>query len=144
MGSLKHKDHRKFVETEGWEKKGTARGKGKTGDHHRYTLKLADGTVLATRVSHGSGSIDDPGLVARILKDQLAVSEEDFYLCVKKGKLPPRPTAPSASVPETGLDAKLVRNLIRRAGLPEAEVLAMTKHEAVEAWQKHLASGPQD
>lgn len=141
MRPLAHRDHKKFVEVEGWEKKGTTRGKGKTGDHHRYLLRLATGDVLRTRVSHGSGSIGDPNLVAQVLRDQLQVSEKDFYLCVEHGVLPPRPQPPSVTVPADGIDATLVRNLIRKVGLSQAEVAAMTKEQAVEAWQSFLAAG---
>lgn len=139
MGALSHADHRKFVETEGSPKKDTARGSGKTGDHHRYTLRLANGDVLATRVSHGAGAINDLKLVAKILRDQLQVIEADFYECVRKGKRPPRPAPERPSVPEGGLDAKLVRNLIRKAGLSQDTVAAMTKEQAVDAWNRHLA-----
>lgn len=141
MGPLSHAAHRKFVETESWQKKGTARGSGKTGDHHRYTLRLANGDVLTTRVSHGAGAVNDPKLVAKILRDQLQVTEADFYACVRRGKLPPRPAPERPSVPEGGLDAKLVRNLIRKAGLSQDTVAAMTEEQAVDAWNQHLAGG---
>ena len=66
MKPLPHSAHRKFVETQGWEKNGTARGSGKTGDHYRCNLHLATREVLTTRVSHGSGQINDPKLIAAI------------------------------------------------------------------------------
>ena len=37
------------------------------------------------------------------------------------------------------LDAKLVRNLIRKVGLTEADVAKLTKAEAARHWQEHLA-----
>ena len=141
MGSLSHSEHRKFVETEGWEKKGTARGSAKTGDHDRYTLRLATGHVLSTRVSHGAGQINDRNLVAKIFREQLQVTEKDFYLCVRKGKLPPRPAPDKPSVPDEGLNAKLVRNLIRKVGLAQEAVASMTKDQAAEAWNRYLAEG---
>jgi hypothetical protein len=138
---LPHSAHRKFVETEGWERKGTSRGSGKTGDHYRYNLCLATGDVLTTRVSHGSGQINDPKLIAAIYRDQLAVSEESFWRCVEDGVLPPRPEPPSAAPEGEALDAKLVRNLIRRVGLSEAEIATFTKAEAVRRWEKYLSEG---
>lgn len=141
MGPLSHADHRTFVETEGWENKGTARGTGRTGDHHRYTLALANGDVLYTRVSHGPGGIDDPGLVRHILRDQLRVSDEDFYRCVRDGVLPPRPQPAVPPRPAEGIDAKLMRNLVRKVGLSAGQIAAMSKAEAVKAWQDYLAGG---
>ena len=144
MRPLPHSAHRKFVETEGWEKKGTARGPSKTGDHYRYELVLTTGDVLTTRVSHGPGQINDPRLVAAILRDQLAVTEDDFWRCVEKGVLPPRPQASPSTATREALDAKLVRNLVRKVGLTEADGAKLTKAEAVRRWQEHLSKGTED
>ncbi|MFI4971208.1 MAG: hypothetical protein ACHP7H_00895 [Hyphomicrobiales bacterium] len=136
---LAHSDHKKFVEIEGWTKKGTVSGAGKSGDHFRYSLRLNTGEILYTRVSHGSGSINDPSLVASILREQLRVSEQDFYRCVNDGTLPPRPAPDDLEAPVEGLDAKLVRNLINKVGLSQPEVAAINKAEAVERWLKYLS-----
>lgn len=141
MRPLSHADHRRFVETEGWQKKGTARSTKNTGDHHRYTLTLETGDILHTRVSHGSGAISDPNLVAAILREQLQVTEADFYACVNDGTLPPRPSPARPPTPSDGLDAKLVRNLIRKVGLSQSEVAAMDKEQAVAAWTAYLSRG---
>ncbi len=140
MRPLTHGDHHKFVETEGWTKKGTASSSKKTGDHFRYTLTLSTGDVLYTRISHGSGQLDDPKLIGAIFRTQLGVTEEDFYRCVEKGILPPRPqTNPERSA--EGLDAILVRNLIRKVGLSQNQVAKMNKAQAVDAWNKYLSEG---
>lgn len=140
MRPLTHADHRKFVETEGWTKKGTASSSKKTGNHFRYTLTLSTGDVLYTRISHGSGQLDDSKLVGEIFRTQLGVSEEDFYRCVEKGILPPRPqTIPER--PAEGLDAILVRNLIRKVGLSQNKVAKMSKAQAVAEWNKYLSEG---
>jgi hypothetical protein len=129
------------VEVEGWTRKGTSRGKGKTGDHYRYTLTLSNGEILYTRVSHGSGQLDDPKLIAHVLRDELAVSEKDFWACAEKGKLPPRPRTPAPPASGEALDAKLVRNLIRKVGLSEAEIATLTKQDAITRWNEYLARG---
>jgi len=139
---LAHADHKKFVETEGWKKQGTTRGARKTGNHFRYTLRLSTGDILYTRVSHGSGSIKDHSLVALILREQLRVSEEDFYRCVNDGTLPPRPAPESPPVPSEGLDAKLVRSLINKVGLSQIEVAKLSKADAVERWRQYLTDHP--
>jgi hypothetical protein len=128
MRPLKHADHRKFVETEGWNKTGTASSNKKTGNHFRYTLTLSTGDILYTRISHGSGQLDDAKLIGAIFR------------CVEKGILPPRPqTIPERSA--EGLDATLVRNLIRKVGLSQIQVAKMSKAQAVAAWNKYLSEG---
>ena len=139
MRPLTHAAHRRFVETEDWTEKGTARGSRKTGSHYRYNLTLATGEVLTTRLSHRAGQINDPKLVAAILRDQLAVSEEDFWACVDSGRPPPRPKSQEPPPAEEALDAKLVRNLIRKVKLSETEIAGLTKAEAERRWENYLA-----
>lgn len=141
MRPLTHAAHRKFVETEGWEKKGTATGKKKSGDHHRYTLRLATGDILYTRVSHGTGQLDNPNTVAAVFRIQLEVTEDDFWSCVDNGVLPPRPQPDKPKTPADSLDAPLMRNLIRKVGLSITDVAKLTKDEAVKIWQDHLTAG---
>ena len=64
-------DLRRFVEIDTWEE--LERVRGGAGDHRRYRKVLADGTILRTRVSHGSGEIGDAGLWKRIWRDQLGL-----------------------------------------------------------------------
>jgi hypothetical protein len=142
MRPLPYAALRKFVEIEGWAAKGKARRSGATGDHYQYTLTLTTGEVLATRISHGTGQYDDPKLVASILRNQLKVTEEDFWRCVEHGVLPPRPQPPGPPVTGPVLDAKLVRNLLRRVGLTQAEIATLSKAEAVARWQEWLTSHP--
>jgi hypothetical protein len=129
---LTHAAHKKFVTTEGWSKEKTARGR--TGDHFRYALALADGRILSTRVSYGSGAINDPTLIAVILRDQLEVSEEAFWACVENGALPPRPASQVHAPQGERLDYMLVRNLISKVGLSMDEVGSLSREEALRRW----------
>lgn len=131
---------RTFVDNEGWQDKDKKSGR-KTGDHHRYTLVLATGDVLYTRISHGSGGVDDPALFAEILRNQLKVTKEQFWACVKDGTLPPRPCAAPAP-PANAIDAKLARNLLRKVGLTSADLAGLDQARAVEVWQRYLAGEP--
>ncbi|MGI8806584.1 MAG: cytotoxic translational repressor of toxin-antitoxin stability system, partial [Acidimicrobiales bacterium] len=64
-----------------------------------------------------------------------------FYRCVNEGVRPARPKAPEPERPAEGIDAKLMRNLLRRVGLTSAQVASMSKAEAVKAWEDYLSSG---
>jgi len=72
------------------------------------------------------------------------VTEEDFWCCVERGILPPRPQPPAPPVTGSVLDVTLVRDLLRRVGLTQAEIAAMSKAEAVARRQEWLASHPDD
>ncbi|GAA3929414.1 cytotoxic translational repressor of toxin-antitoxin stability system [Microbacterium soli] len=110
--------------------------------HHRtYELPLWDGRILRTRISR---PIDRTGYAAsmwsHILREQLEVSADAFWFCVRKHIRPergePKPTPPRKSVP-----LHLVREL-SRLGIPETEILEL---DAAEAAQRHaqLLAGQQ-
>jgi hypothetical protein len=73
--------------------------------------------------AHGSS------LWSHILRDQLNVSEPEFWNCARDGVKPDRgiPEPPAAALP-----AELVHLLINRVGVSESEVAAMSKADAVE------------
>jgi hypothetical protein len=131
-------DHDKFCSVEGWTPVRDARGR--TGTHHvTYELHLPDGRVLRTRISHPPDRTTyGSSIWSHILRDQLGVSEEEFWACVRDGIKPERgvPEAPPDALP-----ADLVYLLIMRVGLAEKEVAAMTKAEAVERLNRYWAAG---
>jgi hypothetical protein len=131
-------DHDRFCHVEGWRRVRDARGR--TGTHHvTYELDLPDGRILRTRVSHPPDRTDyGPSLFAHILRDQLAVSEAEFWACVRDGT-PPDRGAPSA--PPSSLPADLVQLLVRRVGLAEDDVRRMTRAEAIERAQRYWTDG---
>lgn len=127
-------DHDAFCKNEGWQRVRDARGR--TGTHHvTYELTLPDGRVLRTRISHPPGRVTyGPALWAHILRDQLQVTEEEFWACARDGVQPDRggPAAPAEALP-----ADLAYMLVHRVGLAESDVAAMTKAEAVERLQRY-------
>ncbi len=132
------KDHQAFCEAEGWLRVRDARGR--AGTHHvTYELALPDGRVLRTRISHPVDRSDyGPGLWSHILRDQLQVSEAEFWACVRDGVTPDRGVR---QIPAAALPADLVRVLISRVGLSDAEVAAMSKDEAIARLERYWTSG---
>lgn len=132
------KDHEAFCAAEGWQRVRDARGR--TGTHHvTYELALPDGRILRTRISHPvDRSGYGPSLWSHILRDQLHVTEQEFWSCVRENLKPDRgaPEPPAAALP-----ADLVRMLITRVGLPEAEVAAMSKDQAIARLQQYWTDG---
>lgn len=131
-------DHLQFCRIEQWREVRNATG-GKVGAHITFVLPLDDGRILRTRISHPPTKSKTYGksIWAHILRDQLDVTEEQFWDCVKSKILPPRSVPPP---PRQGIPADLYRLLTVQAGLPESDVRAMTKAEAVAAatayWQR--------
>jgi len=130
-------DHDKFCQVERWRAVRDARGR--RGTHHiTYELELPDGRILRTRISHPINRCDyGPSMWRHILRDQLQVSESEFWACVQDGIRPDR----GAPVPRTrSLPADLVHLLITKVGLTEAEVAAMSRNDAIARLQQHWAA----
>lgn len=128
-------DHEKFCRAEGWQ---PVRDAGRTGTHHvTYELALHDGRILRTRISHPVvRSSYSQHIWSHILRDQLDVDQAAFWACLRDGIKPNRgaPESPAGALP-----AELVNLLLRRVGLSEAEVAAMTRAEAVARMQEYWA-----
>lgn len=133
-------DLRRFVEIDAWEE--LERVRGGTGDHNRYRKVLADGTILRTRVSHGSGEIGDAGLWKRIWRDQLGLESEDVFWQsladrkpVDRGDVqPPAPSSPS-------IPGWVVAGLLR-TGMLEADIAALDAGEAQRLLEERWATPP--
>ena len=98
-----------------------------------YELALPDGNVLRTRVSHPIDRSDyGPAFWSHVLRDQLKITEDEFWDCVNNGVRPPRgvPQVPSHSLP-----AELVHQLVVKFRVPEVEVASMDKEQAVSLLQ---------
>lgn len=126
--------HEQFCKTEDWERVLSATGK-PTQDHVRYQLALPDGRILKTKISRPIRNDGGYGrdLFSRILgPDQLDVTEQGFWDCVREGVLPERGVSVMFGKPEEALSASLVHQLTANAGLSMDEVSTLSKEEAVE------------
>lgn len=129
-------DHNQFCLNEEWELVRDARGRA-VGHHVTYELPLRDGNIQRTRISHPvNKQTYGPRLWKTILRDQLEVTEEEFWACVKDKQLPDR-GQDEDETPEEALPAGLVYQLIHVAGVPEDEVKTMTLEQAVARMTAH-------
>jgi hypothetical protein len=131
-------DHGRFCHIERW--KPVRDAPGRTGTHHvTYEFALPDGRIVRTRTSHPvDRSTYGPSLWSHILRDQLQVSEPEFWSCVRDRVKPDRgmPEPPAEALP-----ADLAYLLIHRVGLSESEVAVLTKAEAVDRLNRYWAEG---
>jgi hypothetical protein len=128
-------DHRAFCDNEGWGLVRDARGG--TSGHHAltYELRLHDGRILRTRISHPpDGSTYGANIWSHILRDQLDVAEETFWACARDGVKPDRgePEAPAETLP-----ADLAHLLVTRLHLSNAEIALMSRDEAFARMQEY-------
>ena len=132
--------HEKFCRIEGWRPVRDARGR--TGTHHcTYELDLPDGRILRTRISHPPDRTDyGPGIWRHILRDQLDVSEEQFWTCVRDG-IPPGRAA--ANLPAHALPAEVVHLLLTRVKLTQADVAMLSLEQAVARLAQYWTDGDQ-
>lgn len=120
-------DHERFCITEGWAQVTGARGRA-VSHHATFTFATPQGDILRTRISHPIGrETYAPSMWARILRDQLHVSANEFWVCVLDGMLPAR-GAPK--VPDAALPLPLVARLVRELGLSRAEIAKLSAEEA--------------
>ena len=128
------RDHLRFCKVEGWEEVRSATGRA-VRHHATFELRIPSGDILRTRISRSSGAKTyGARLWAHILRDQLHVSEDEFWRCVRDGHKPDRGAAPA---PPTALPSDLVYRLRNDVGLPEGEIAAMSLQEAVERMQRY-------
>lgn len=109
------KDLRLFCEHDNWKPK-------KTTDHYRYSKDLPDGRSLRTKASFGNAQIGDAGVFAAILRQQLHVTEAEFWRVVD-GRGPAQHTPRTEPPPPAGpaLSTKTVLKL-RKRGVTEQQV----------------------
>lgn len=134
----RRKDHLKFCLTEGWTEVRNASGQ--TVRHHQtFELSLPDGRILRTHISRPPDSKDTygPGLWSRILRDQLGVTPDEFWACVRDRVVPDRG---ATKLPVESIPADVLTILVNR-GVPEQEVLRMSRQQAL-ALMHDLLSKP--
>ncbi len=132
------RDHQRFCAVEGWERVRSARGK--RGTHHTtYELALPNGDILRTRVSRPPDRTEyGASMFSHILRDQLQVTEEEFWACVRD-RVPPDRGQPSEN--RETIPTDLIWKLRNEVGIPEAEIADMTRKEAIDRMQVYWTTG---
>lgn len=99
-------------------------------------LERHDGRVLRTRISRPANRESyGPALWKLILTEQLSVTEEQFWACVKDRRLPDR-GGDSGDLPSRQCRPSWSSRPLN-IGLPETQVAQMTLEEAVATMTEH-------
>jgi hypothetical protein len=122
--------HDDFCVTEGWE---IVHGStGKPVQYHRtYELVIPSGDILRTRISKPvDRTTYSASMWSAILRDQLKVTNDEFWNCVQNKVLPDRGGTPLASNPKA-LPLHLLNELIERVGMSPDEAIKLTLEQAL-------------
>jgi len=126
--------HATFVRTEGWQPVASTH-------HETHELELHDGRVLRTRISRPPDrTTHGPSLWAHVLRDQLDVTEQEFWDCVRDGVAPDR-GAPQTPDPAATIPAEVVHLLVERVGLTREQVAALGRDGAITRLNEYWADG---
>lgn len=123
--------HDDFCVLEGWE---IVHGStGKPVQHHRtYELVIPSGDILRTRISKPiDRTTYSASMWSAILRDQLKVTNDEFWDCVQNKVLPDR----GAVIPEPNpkaLPLHLLNELIERVGMTPEDAIQLTLEEALQ------------
>jgi hypothetical protein len=132
-------DLERFCKIDGWTKD-TATG-GKRQRHIRYEKTLGpDEQPLRTQVSHDRDKLYSPGRWKAILRDQLKITEEQFWEALDTVK--PVDRTPPPPPPEPIPTANWVLEGLRRAGLSDNEIDTLSPEEAEQELHRRWAGGP--
>lgn len=129
-------DVRRFCENEGFDRFSS--------DHDYYDKTFQSGETAGTKISRGvDGETLDPGMWHMVWKRQLRLRSEDEFWRGVRGEpviydIPP-PPAIAEPLPDY-----LRRYLANTEHLDDAAIARMSKDEAIERYQRHLAreTGP--
>ncbi|MDP3209330.1 MAG: cytotoxic translational repressor of toxin-antitoxin stability system [Rhodoglobus sp.] len=123
--------HDDFCVIERWE---LVRGStGKPVQHHRtYELVVPSGEILRTRISKPvDRTTYSASMWSAILRDQLKVTNAEFWDCVQNKSLPDRGGTVAVSNPRA-LPLHLLNELIERLGMAPEEAIELTLDEALQ------------
>lgn len=127
-------EHRRFCEVDGWVLRTPVK------KDYFYTRALPSGDVLTTTVSQGRGGYRSRVLWARIRRDQLRVTEEEFWAAVDAGVVPERSAGHAGRPSGQSLPFDLVSALLK-AGVSREKLRRLTQDEAVALWRSRFAAG---
>jgi len=130
------REHVRFCEVEGWRAVQSAR-ESSNRHHLTFELPLNDGRILRTRISRPpNNDTHGKALWAHILRDQLCVTQGEFWKCVDDGEVPIR-SSTLALPPPSALPAGLAHQLVHVLALSTEDVAALSLDDAIALMNKH-------
>lgn len=118
---------------------------GKPVQHHRtYELVIPSGDILRTRISKPvDRTTYSASMWAAILRDQLKVTNDEFWDCVQNKVLPDRGGAVSEPNPKA-LPLHVLNELVDRVGMKPEDAIKLSLEEALERMNKYWTDAAAD
>jgi hypothetical protein len=126
-------DIERFCRADGWQQE-------RSTSHVTWTRSLPAGELLRTSISHAADKQPSKGRFKAILRDQLKVSEPEFWEAVASGKPVARPGSPEAA-PTPSLPAYLVAVLTSDLHLTPEQLTTLGHEEARRLVHEYWARG---
>jgi len=127
--------HEQFVINEGWHQVPSTH-------HDTFELDLPDGRVLRTRISRPPNKTTyGVQMWAHILRDQLDVTADEFWACVRDGVAPDRTPDDAPEEIDGAIPIEVVELLIGRVGLTHQTLIGMTRAEAILRLNEYWSTG---
>jgi hypothetical protein len=127
----------RFCKIDGWRQDMSVGGSRQP--HIRYEKQLPDHRALRTQISHDRSSTPSPGRWKAILRNQLKITEAQFWEALSSrdpvDRTPPPP--PPAPIPV----ADWVREGLRRNGLRDEQIDALGPVEAEQELHRRWSGG---
>jgi hypothetical protein len=128
-------DHQQFVFNVGWQQVPSTH-------HETYELDLPDGRVLRTRISRPPNKTTYGARIwAHILRDQLDVTADEFWTCVRDGVTPERSPTDGVEDVDDAIPVDVVKLLVSRVGLTRRDLIGMTREEAIARLNDYWSTG---
>lgn len=78
---------------------------------------------------------------SHILRDQLGVTADEFWACVRDGVVPDRTPDDAAEEIDEAIPVDVVSLLIGRVGLSRRDLIGMTRDEAIARLNEYWSAG---
>lgn len=127
MKPIRYDDLRAFCRIDGWISASDGPGRS-TSKHEVWTKSLPGGATLRVVISKGRGEYS-PRMAAFILKNEVRITEHEFWSAVRTGKAPQRPGRRPARPEGELLPLSLVRALLA-AGYSQSDLEGLSLEEA--------------
>ena len=123
--------HHRFCQIEGWIEVTSATGS-PVRHHQTFELVLDDRSIMRTRISRPVDRTSySRSMWSHILREQLAVSADEFWACVRNGVVPPRSVV--AQPDPRALPLHVMNELITRLGMQPEAAGRLSRAQAAEA-----------
>jgi hypothetical protein len=80
-------------------------------------------------------------MFAHILRDQLGITADEFWMCVRHGDIPDRSADETIENGRESIPVDVASLLINRVGLTQRDLIGMTREQAIARLNEYWSGG---